>query len=69
MGVPSGIYIKIVLNSISCCVQEQKMTSNVVKTVGLSSKGSTRKRKHSLSDEEDSKTSHLHSIVKVKERK
>ena len=45
------------------------MSSNVVKTVGLSSKVSTRKRKHSSSDEEDSRTSHLHSIVKVKERK
>ena len=50
-------------------LSEQKMSGNVVKTVGLSSKDHTRKRKHSSSDEEDSRTSNLHSIVKVKERK
>ena len=45
------------------------MGSNVVKTVGLSSRGSTRKRKHSSSGDEDSRTSNLPSVVKVKERK
>ncbi|KAL9958254.1 hypothetical protein ACROYT_G035248 [Oculina patagonica] len=49
--------------------EKQKVSSNVVKTVGLSSKGSTRKRKHSSSDEEDSRAANLHSIVKVKDRK
>ncbi|XP_015761878.1 PREDICTED: zinc finger CCCH domain-containing protein 14-like [Acropora digitifera] len=48
---------------------KHKTTSNVVKTVGLSSKGSSRKRKHSSSEEEDSRASQLHSIVKVKDRK
>ena len=48
---------------------EQKSSSNVVKTVGLTSKGSTRKRKHSSSDEEDSRGTNIHSIVKVKDRK
>ena len=50
-------------------LSEQKMSGNVVKTVGLSSKDHTRKRKHSSSGEEDSRTSNLHSIVRVKERK
>ncbi|XP_020605748.1 zinc finger CCCH domain-containing protein 14-like [Orbicella faveolata] len=49
--------------------EKQKSSSNVVKTVGLTSKGSTRKRKHSSSDEEDSQGTNLHSIVKVKDRK
>ena len=52
-----------------CFFIEHKTTSNVVKTVGLSSKGSSRKRKHSSSEEEDSRASQLHSIVKVKDRK
>lgn len=50
-------------------VEKPKMGSNVVKTVGLSSRGSTRKRKHSSSDDENSRTSNLPSVVKVKERK
>lgn len=49
--------------------EKQKTSSNVVKTVGLTSKGSTRKRRHSSSDEEDSRVTNLHSIVKVKDRK
>ena len=57
---------------ISLCyfiLLEQRISTNVVKTVGLSSRGSVRKRKHSSSDEEDSRASHLHSVVKVKDRK
>ncbi|XP_068688101.1 zinc finger CCCH domain-containing protein 14-like [Montipora foliosa] len=49
--------------------EKQKSSDNVVKTVGLSSKGSSRKRKHSSSEEDVSRASNLHSVVKVKERK
>ena len=62
------IHIKIRNFMYFICL-EQKTGSNVVKTVGLTSKGSTRKRKHSSSDDEDSRATNLHSIVKVKDRK
>lgn len=50
-------------------IEKQRISTNVVKTVGLSSRDTVRKRKHSSSDEEDSRASNLHSVVKVKERK